>query len=223
MTMEKVRGFVNLQVLIGLGLLCIMFGCNSADEETLEHLLAEQETTETVTMEAQDSPVEPVEMLEAVTFTIDATSKEEWTYFSFAAGDVVDVEDAATSEAWDIGFQRTQVKLNGGVSGPGEGSVVMLTETTFAAVTAAPADGYVADTADTLAIVPQSEKGWYLYTGAPTHWILPLEARVFVVKAADGTFAKLRFVGYYKDNENKQDSGFVTFEYVHQPDGSPNF
>ena len=223
MTMEKVRGFVNLQVLIGLGLLCIMFGCNSADEETLEHLLAEQETTETVTTEAQDSIAEPVEMLEAVTFTIDATSKEEWTYFSFAAGDVVDVEDAATSEAWDIGFQRTQVKLNGGVSGPGEGSVVMLTETTFAAVTAAPADGYVADTADTLAIVPQSEKGWYLYTGAPTHWILPLEDRVFVVKAADGTFAKLRFVGYYKDNENKQDSGFVTFEYVHQPDGSPNF
>ena len=223
MTMEKVRGFVNLQVLIGLGLLCIMFGCNSADEETLEHLLAEQETTETVTTEAQDSLAEPVEVLEAVTFTIDATSKEEWTYFSFAAGDVVDVEDAATSEAWDIGFQRTQVKLNGGVSGPGEGSVVMLTETTFAAVTAAPADGYVADTADTLAIVPQSEKGWYLYTGAPTHWILPLEARVFVVKAADGTFAKLRFVGYYKDNENKQDSGFVTFEYVHQPDGSPNF
>lgn len=223
MTMEKVRGFVNLQVLIGLGLLCIMFGCNSADEETLEHLLAEQETTETVTTEAQDSPVEPVEMLEAVTFTIDATNKEEWTYFSFAAGDVVDVEDAATSEAWDIGFQRTQVKLNGGVSGPGEGSVVMLTETTFAAVTAAPADGYVADTADTLAIVPQSEKGWYLYTGAPTHWILPLEDRVFVVKTADGTFAKLRFVGYYKDNENKQDSGFVTFEYVHQPDGSPNF
>ena len=223
MTMEKVRGFVNLQVLIGLGLLCIMFGCNSADEETLEHLLAEQETTETVTTEAQDSLAEPVEVLEAVTFTIDATSKEEWTYFSFAAGDVVDVEDAATSEAWDIGFQRTQVKLNGGVSGPGEGSVVMLTETTFAAVNAAPADGYVADTADTLAIVPQSEKGWYLYTGAPTHWILPLEDRVFVVKAADGTFAKLRFVGYYKDNENKQDSGFVTFEYVHQPDGSPNF
>ena len=223
MTMEKVRGFVNLQVLIGLGLLCIMFGCNSADEETLEHLLAEQETIETVTTEAQDSLAEPVEVLEAVTFTIDATSKEEWTYFSFAAGDVVDVEDAGTSEAWDIGFQRTQVKLNGGVSGPGEGSVVMLTETTFAAVTAAPADGYVADTADTLAIVPQSEKGWYLYTGAPTHWILPLEDRVFVAKAADGTFAKLRFVGYYKDNKNKQDSGFVTFEYVHQPDGSPNF
>lgn len=220
--MEKVRGFMNRLVIIGLGL-CIMFGCNSADDETLERLLAEPDTTETVTTETQEPLEEPVEMLEAMTRTIDATSKEEWTYFSFVAGEVVDVEDAATSEAWDIGFQRTQVKLNGGVSGPGEGSVVMLTETTFEAVTAAPTDGYRADTADTLAIVPQSEKGWYLYTGPPTHWILPLEDRVFVVKAADGTFAKLRFIGYYKDNENKQDSGFVTFEYVHQPDGSPNF
>lgn len=142
--MEKVRGFVNWQVLIGLGL-CLLFGCNSADEETLEHLLAEPKTTETVTTEVEEPLAEPIEMLEAVTFTI------------------------------------------------------------------------------TLAIVPQSEKGWYLYTGPPTHWILPLEDRVFVVKAADGTFAKLRFVGYYKDNENKQDSGFVTFEYVHQPDGSPRF
>ena len=220
--MEKVRGFVNWQAIIGLGL-CILFGCNSADEETLEHLLAEPGTTETVTTEAEEPLAEPIEMLEAVTFTIDATNREAWTYFAFATGDVVDVEDAATSEAWDIGFQRTHVKLNGGISGPGEGSVVMLTETKFAAVATAPADGYVADTADTLAIVPQSEKGWYLYTGPPTHWILPLEDRVFVVKAADGTFAKLRFVGYYKDNENKQDSGFVTFEYVHQPDGSPRF
>lgn len=220
--MEKVRGFMNRLVIIGLGL-CIMFGCNSADDETLERLLAEPDTTETVTTETQEPLEEPLEMLEAMTRTIDATSKEEWIYFAFATGGVVDVEDAATSEAWDIGFQRTQVKLNGGTSGPGEGSVVMLTETTFAAVTTAPTDGYRADTADTLAIVPQSEKGWYLYTGPPTHWILPLEDRVFVVKTADGTFAKLRFIGYYKDNENKQDSGFVTFEYVHQPDGSPNF
>ena len=220
--MEKVRGFMNRLVIIGLGL-CAILGCNSADDETLERLLAEPDTTETVTTETQEPLEEPVEMLEAMTRTIDATSKEEWAYFDFATGSVVDVEDAATSEGWDIGFQRTQVKLNGGTSGPGEGSVVMLSETTFAAVTTAPTDGYRADTADTLAIVPQSEKGWYLYTGPPTHWILPLEDRVFVVKTADGTFAKLRFIGYYKDNENKQDSGFVTFEYVHQPDGSPNF
>ena len=204
----------------------LLSSCDSVDEENLNQLLLAEETAETTPTPTETAGQVPADIpigLEAVTFTIDATNREAWAYFSFASGDIVEVEDAANSEAWDIGFQRTSVKLNGGISGPGMGSVVMLTETTFEAVTVAPADGYLADTEDTLAIVPQSEKGWYIYTGPPAHWVLPLEDRVFVVKAADGTFAKLRFVGYYKDNENKKDSGFVTFEYVHQPDGSGNF
>lgn len=228
--MENIRSFVNqhatafLMLILGVVIL-FSFGCGPVDEEDVDKLLQPEETTETtptVTTETEVADEESVG-LEAFTFTIDATNREAWTYFSFATGDVIEVEDAENSDAWDIGFQRTQVKLNGGISGPGMGSAVMLTETTFEAVTAAPADGYREDTEDTLAIVAQSEKGWYIYTGPPTHWILPLEDRVFVIKAADGTFAKVQFVGYYKDNENKQDSGFVTFEYVHQPDGSANF
>ena len=229
--MKNIRGFVNQHAIaffmLILGVVLFSFGCGPVDEEDVENLLQPGETTDTtpsVTTDADTQvPVEEPIGLETLTFTIDATNREAWAYFSFATGDVVEVEDAENSEAWDIGFQRTQVKLNGGISGPGMGSVVMLTETTFEAVTEAPADGYKADTEDTLAIVPQSEKGWYIYTGPPAHWILPLEDRVFVLKAVDGTFAKVRFIGYYKDNENKQDSGFVTFEYVHQPDGSSNF
>ena len=230
--MEKIRDFVNryttvsLMLILGVVIL-FSFSCGPVDEDDIDQLLEPEETTdatlpaipETDAQVPADAPIG----LATLTFTIDATNKEAWAYFSLASGDTVDVADAENSEAWDIGFQRTQVKLNGGISGPGMGSVVMLTETTFAAVTEAPADGYLADTEDTLAIVPQSEKGWYIYTGPPAHWILPLEDRVFVIKAADGTFAKIRFIGYYKDNENKKDSGFVTFEYVHQPDGSHNF
>ena len=228
--MENIRSFVNqhatafLMLILGVVIL-FSFGCGPVDKEGVEQLLQPGDTTDTAPPETTDTEVtveEPVG-LETLTFTIDATNREAWAYFSFATGDVVEVEDAENSDAWDIGFQRTQVKLNGGISGPGMGSAVMLTETTFEAVTEAPADGYREDTEDTLAIVPQSEKGWYVYTGPPTHWILPLEDRVFVIKAADGTFAKVQFVGYYKDNENKQDSGFVTFEYIHQPDGSANF
>ena len=228
--MENIRRFVNHQraiafLILILGVVLFSFGCGPVDEEDVEQLLQPQEPTDTtpaLTTETEAAGEELVG-LEAFTFTIDATNREAWAYFSFATGDVVAVEDAENSDAWDIGFQRTNVKLNGGISGPGMGSVVMLTETTFEGVTAAPADGYKADTADTLAIVPQSKKGWYVYTGVPTHWVLPLEGRVFVIKAADGTFAKVQFVGYYKDNENKEDSGFVTFKYVHQPDGSSNF
>ncbi len=227
--MKKVWNFVNQQHVITC-LLCLSIftfaNCSSTEDENPQQLLLESETDEVTPPSTVSTDAETVKEpigLEAVTFTIDATSKESWAYFSFKSGDVVEVAEPENSEEWDIGFQRTQVKLNGGISGPGEGSAVMLTETTFGAVTEAPADGYLSDTADTLAIVPQSDKGWYIYTGPPTHWILPLEDRVFVVKAADGTFAKVRFVGYYKDNQNKKDSGFVTFEYSHQTDGSPNF
>ena len=231
--MKSIRNFANQYgitfLILTLGVVVLLsFGCGPVGEEDVEKLLQpEEETTDTtppVTTDAdtQGQVEEPIG-LEAFTFTIDATNREAWVYFSFASGGLVEIEDALNSKAWDIGFQITKVKLNGGVSGPGVGGVVMLTETTFEAVTEAPADGYREDTEDTLAIVPQSEKGWYIYTGPPTHWILPLEDRVFVIKTADGTFAKVRFIGYYKDNENKKDSGFVTFEYVHQPDGSRNF
>ena len=169
------------------------------------------------------TPVEVEPQLDVVTFTIDATNREAWSYFSFATNDVIEVADPENSADWDLGFQRTKVKLNGGVSGPGKGAAIMLKDVEFEGVKVAPADGYIADSADTLAIVAQSEKGWYIYTGPPNHWVLPLDNRVFIVQAADGTFAKVRFTGYYKDNENKKDSGFVTFEYVYQPDGSLNF
>ena len=228
--MDRIKEHLNWNIVIWFMLFLgvfIFFSCVSVDESEVEKILADSNATDetsdpsttTDDLALIDEPVG----LEAHTFTIDATNREEWVYFSFQTGGVIEIADAENSEDWDIGFQITKVKLNGGISGPGMGSVVMLTDTTFEDVTVAPEDGYRADTEDTLAIVPQSEKGWYIYTGPPTHWILPLEDRVSVVKGADGTFAKIRFIGYYKDNENKQDSGFVTFEYVHQPDGSRNF
>ena len=226
--MKKIRDFVNrhttISLILMLGVVTLFcFSC-SRIEDDLNELLPEETTgTEEITEIDEQASAETPIMLEPLMFTIDAMSRETWAYFSFASGGVVEIEDAENSDAWDIGFQRTQVKLNGGISGPGMGSVVMLTETTFEAVTEAPTDGYKADTADTLAIVPQSEKSWYIYTGPPGHQILALEGRVFVIKAADGTFAKVQFIGYYKDNEKQEESGFVTFKYVHQPDGSHNF
>lgn len=202
----------------------LFFGCgNDDDDDGLEQPLEEQPSEAVTPQSANQSPVEVAPQLDVVNFTIDATSREAWAYFSFTTGDTVEVADPLNSMDWDLGFQRTKVILNGGISGPGKGGAVMLKDVEFEGVKEAPAAGYTADSDANLAIVAESEQGWYIYTGPPNHWILPLEKRVFVVQAAAGTFAKVRFIGYYKDNENKKDGGFITFEYVHQPDGSRNF
>ena len=195
----------------------LFLGCGNDDDDGLEQPLEEQPT------EVVLPPAEVTPQLDVVNFTIDATNRETWAYFSFTKGDVVEVADPLNSMDWDLGFQRTTVITNGGVSGPGKSGAVLLKDVEFEGVKEAPAAGYAADADENLAIAAQSEEGWYIYTGPPNHWILPLEKRVFVVQAADGTFAKLHFISYYKDNTNKQEGGFITFEYVHQPDGSRNF
>ena len=202
----------------------LFFGCgNNDDGDGLEQPLEEESPTAETIPSATQSPADVAPQLDVVNFTIDATSKEVWAYFSLAKGNTVEVADPLNSMDWDLGFQRTKVITNGGVSGPGKGGAVLLKDVDFEGVKEAPAGGYAVDSDQNLAIAAQSEEGWYIYTGPPNHWILPLEKRVFVVQAADGTFAKVRFIGYYKDNESKKESGFVTFEYVHQPDGSRNF
>ena len=203
----------------------LFFSCGGdEDDDELEQLLDEELPTAVDASSNNQSRAKGTpQQLAALSFTIDATNPVAWAYFSFAKGNTVAVDNPLNSMDWDLGFQRTKVKLNGGISGPGKGSVAMLKETEFEQVNEATADGYIADSDESLAIAAESEEGCYIYTGPPNHWILPLEKRVFVVQAADGTFAKLRFIGYYKDNENKKEEGFVTFEYVHQPDGSRNF
>ena len=202
----------------------LLFGCgNDDDDDGLEQPLEEESSAAVTTPSVTQPATDVAPQLDAVSFTIDATSKEAWTYFSLAKGNTVEVADPLNSMDWDLGFQRTKVITNGGISGPGKGGATLLKDVEFDQVKEAPAGGYAADSDQNLAIVAQSEEGWYIYTGPPNHWILPLEKRVFVVQGADGTFAKVRFIGYYKDNDNKKDSGFITFEYVHQPDGSRNF
>ena len=210
---------IGLTALVMIGL--ISCGTEISEEsDSQESLLKE---TDQPIVAAGTETETPTEKLSSSTITIDATNQENWTYFSFEQGQVVEIPNADVSKDWDLAFQRTKVKINGGVSGPGNGEVVMLTETTFDSVAEALADGYEKDTADTLAIVPQSKKGWYVYTGVPTHWVLPIEDRVFVFKTATGSFAKVQFLGYYKDNKAKKDPAFVTFKFVFQGDGSRNF
>ena len=144
----------------------------------------------------------------------------KFTLFSFANGEVSNADSASTK--WDIGFRGTTIMLNGGTSGPGQAGVIIkdglfddfkeITETTF-----------LQDAKPAFAITASSGKGWYNYN-ATTNIISPIPGKVFLVKTADGKFAKFEVVSYYKDApaviEQTTPARYYTIRYIYQPDGS---
>lgn len=161
--------------------------------------------------------------------TVDATDHENWAYINFTEGETVDIADAASSLAWDLGFKRTEVVVNGGVSGSGKTEALALKDISFEDVLEAPEGDYVSDT-DQIMTFARGD-GWYTYTGPPNHWILP-NPKVYVLRIATDAerrstnpynYAKIRFIGYYENNETKEGSGYITIEYVLQDDGTRIF
>ncbi len=144
------------------------------------------------------------------------------TYFSLRINSVV--QDSASTD-WDMAFQGTTIFINGGISGPGEGGV-LVSEALFEEVTEAPTSGYVTDSATGLAIPTGSGGGWYNYNPA-SMLITPIPGRILVVRTADGRFAKVRILSYYRGAPAEitvdSESRYYTFEYVFQPSGSRIF
>ena len=101
------------------------------------------------------------------TLTVDATDRENWAYINLTEGETVDIADAATSMAWDLGFKRTGVIVNGGVSGPRKTGALALEDISFEDVLEAPEEEYVSDT-EQIATFARGD-GWYTYTGPPNH------------------------------------------------------
>ena len=161
--------------------------------------------------------------------TVDATDRENWAYINLTTGETVDIADPAASMAWDLGFKRTAVIVNGGISGPGKTGALALKDISFEDVLEAPEGDYVSDT-DQIATFARGD-GWYTYTGPPNHWVLP-NPKVYVLQIAPDPkaqpaspyhYAKVHFVGYYENNETKEGSGHITIEYVLQDDGTRIF
>jgi hypothetical protein len=146
-----------------------------------------------------------------VLYTVDASSPEQWRYFSFRLGSVL---DNAGPRDWDLAFRRYQIIVNGGPRFTGDGGVVDLGRVAFADVTSAPETGYQVTEGDAEPRHPVLA-GWYSYSYF-SHVLTP-KPRVWAVRSADGRHAKVEFVSYYCANLQP---GCVTFRYVYQGDGS---
>jgi hypothetical protein len=144
-------------------------------------------------------------------YTVDATSQEQWRYFSFRLGSVVENPGALD---WDLAFRRYQIIANGGGQFVGKGGVADLGAVAFDTVGTVPEEGYQATDGGASPRNP-AIASWYDY-GFFSHILTP-KARVFAVRTADGRYAKVEIVGYYCAGA---EPGCLTFRYVYQGDGS---
>lgn len=144
-------------------------------------------------------------------YTVDATSPEQWRYFSFRLGSVL--ENAGPTD-WDLAFRRYQIIANGGPRFAGAGGVVDLGAVVFDDVKSVPDAGYQVTEGDAEPRNP-ALAGWYSYSYF-SHVLAP-RRRVWAVRLADGRYAKVEFVSYYCPNTQP---GCLTFRYVYQGDGS---
>lgn len=138
-----------------------------------------------------DSDTDP----ELSAVSVDATSREVWVYWDLEAGATV-----TEADAWDLGFQRSTVKVNGGVSGGGGVMVAALPGqyAAFETLTTAPAEGYVTDLDDDGdGAVEYALGGWYSYDSS-THTLSPADM-LYVVRSTDGQHYRLRFLSYYDE------------------------
>jgi hypothetical protein len=145
----------------------------------------------------------------------------KYSLFSFKTGAQVANADSATVK-WDIGFNATTIVFNSGSSGPGTASGQLMIGA-FADITTAPDAGYRLDSKPTYAVPTGSDNGWYHYNGS-TNVITPLAGRTIIVQTADSKFAKIEILNFYKDAPASPTSaslsGYYTFRYIYQADGS---
>ncbi|GAB3319250.1 HmuY family protein [Larkinella ripae] len=149
-------------------------------------------------------------------------STNRFTFYSLKEGKQVPSSDSASAK-WDIGFRATTIIVNGGTGRAGQGGAYVHSGT-FESLTAVPdnATFSVDENTNKLAIPTGSGNGWYTYGGGV---ISPTEDKVLVIRTADGKFAKVEVLSYYKGGPDGpgSESRFYTFRYVYQPDGSKKF
>lgn len=155
---------------------------------------------------------------------IGVTNK--YTFFSFKTGSIILNADSASSK-WDMGFNGTKIIINSGTSGPGA-AAALVKSAIFDEVITAPDDGYAQDNknASQYAIPRGSGNGWYNYNST-TNIITPIAGKVLVIKTADGKYAKMEILSYYKDSPvapmSTSTDRYYTFRYIYQGDGTKTF
>jgi hypothetical protein len=156
-------------------------------------------------------------------------------YFSLSANTKVDTSAKKTT-SWDLSFAReynSYVGINSGTNeasngygGTGKGALIAVNQA-YDQVKEAPSDAdFTSKGVTSVGWDPGSGSGWYFYD-LKTHIAVPIKGRTFVLRTAEGKYAKLELVSMYKGapavvTDLNWPSPYFTFRYYVQQDGSRN-
>ena len=135
-------------------------------------------------------------------------SSGDFTKFSFSTGQITDSETE-----WDIALRGTTIIVNGGetagiIDEPERNgdAAAYIENNSFWCVQNIDNDLFLQDSMSNLAIPTGSGNGWYNYTGAPNHLILPIPGRILIFKTHDSQYVKVEILSYYFDIPINPDS-----------------
>ena len=132
---------------------------------------------------------------------------------------------------WDLGFHRTKIIANGGITNNnGKVGVVNMGQIDFDDVKEAPSGGYIQDSRSFGSVVNKGIADWYNYR-TRTHNV---ESRknVYVVKSSEDEYIKIRILNYYCSRDEKDcrtimctraEAACLTIEYVLSDKGTRVF
>lgn len=169
--------------------------------------------------------IEPMEagdrLAPVITYTLDASDTEKWTYFDFSRGGVV--EDAEMNSLdWDLAFRRAKILTNSGATNKnGKGGAMALESNTLDEAAKVPENsGFEMDYRQYNKAENENPAlaKWYNYNYI-NHRLDP-KPNVYIIRTADGRFAKIRILTYYCRGEK---AGCYTIQYVYQGGNSTGF
>lgn len=184
----------------------------------------------------------PPPQLKAITsnnpmIKVNATSRSQWTLVDFSTGKTYKVNDLEKERSklkrypWDIGFQRTKIITNGGLTNPdGNVAVKNMGPIDFDSVSFVTMTGYKQDAKSYGKIINKAIADWYLYR-TRTHNV-ESHKNVYAVRMAEGGYMKMRILNYYCRREEsecktimcgRQEAACYGIEYVLPKDNGRRF
>ena len=145
--------------------------------------------------------------------TVDGRG-DEFTFFDFSSGSVVESPDAL---GWDLAFRRFTILANGGADYAGQGGILDLGIGSLDSLTSVPTNGYAANTPGR-EVSNAATTEWYEYSW--TSHVLSPKPNIFAVRTGDGRYAAFQILSYYCPTAQ---AGCTTIRYRYQGAGGTVF